>query len=167
MRQAIASAPNPRNINPAAMPQFTYRGPSTDAVRFKPPLYFRIVAFLLYLYAQETQRADSVREHMNASYKHILTKAGGNPTFLQGPKIGSKPSTAANKPEAQVFVKVSYLLFILEHFSLMDDAVLGWQVQHQMGQSKGSFQAKLESLAIWQITRTQQALVRNCVRYSF
>lgn len=102
VRQAIASAPNPRNTNPAAMPQFTYRGPAIDTVCFEAMFYRR---FYLIHITQETQRADSVREHMNASYKHVLEKSGGNPTLLQRPKLGTKPS-AINKPEAQVFVKV-------------------------------------------------------------
>lgn len=76
------------------------------------------------------RHAEFVRNSMKASYEHTLAKSGGNPTLLQGPKIGGKPSITGNKPEPQLFVRVNYLPLFCHCLDLIHPSP-GHQVQHQ------------------------------------
>jgi hypothetical protein len=91
IRQAVANAPDPRTMNPNAMPRFSSKGPPTD---------------------DDVRRASQVKEIISKGYMHTLAKSGSNPTLLQSSKLGGKPTTmAVKKAEPQVFVRVRYYLF--------------------------------------------------------
>lgn len=71
---------------------------------------------------------------MKAAYTHTLEKAGGNPTLLQGPKIGSKPvATSVHKLDIQIWVMVKTLVKFHETDSNNGP---GQKNCHQMGERR-------------------------------
>src|ERR1700742_3649294 len=103
----MANPPDPRNGSANIMPRFSSRGPATEEARTLPkPLTSSFNADFIAF--QETQKANDVLETMNRAYGHVLSKANGNPTMLQAPKIGGKATGMSKKP-AQLFVHVQSL----------------------------------------------------------
>lgn len=72
--------------------------------------YFCHVSLLIYitynvhLLGQERQHATNILDTMNKTYSYTVSKSGGNPSLLQGPKTGMK---LAEKPPPSILIIVS------------------------------------------------------------